>query len=87
MSKSKQDLKLSKEQREEASSLLREYLESNFDVEVGNLGSDLFLDFLEERIGGHFYNLGIQDSIHLMNEKTEDLFLLMKVNSGSRKRK
>ena len=43
-------LKLTKEQREGASALLREYLEVNFDVEIGNLGSDLFLDFLEEKI-------------------------------------
>ena len=82
----KQRLQLTTEQRTEASELLREYMEAHFDVEIGNLGSDLFLDFLEEKIGGHFYNLGVSDSMQLMQEKTEDLYLLMKVGTESRKR-
>ena len=86
MSKQEQSLKLTKEQRKEVSTLLRDYLEANFDVEIGNLGSDLFLDFLEEKIGAHFYNLGVNDSMQLMTEKVEDLYLLMKVGTESRKR-
>jgi len=73
------ELALSKEERAEAIRHLQAYLEEKFEAKIGNLSGELFLDFIAEKIGIYYYNLGVVDSIALMNEKTEDLYLLMKM--------
>jgi uncharacterized protein (DUF2164 family) len=69
---------LTKEQKENAVAKIKEYVLENFDVEVGNLQSEIFLDFITEHIGVYYYNKGIADSMAFMTDKIEDFYLLMK---------
>jgi uncharacterized protein (DUF2164 family) len=78
-------LTLSKEERSDAIEKLTEYLDKNLDIELGNLQGELLLDFLSEKIGIYYYNQGVSDSIKMMNEKVEDLYLLIRIAEMKRR--
>ena len=73
-----EDGMLSKEQKEKAVAKIKEYMAENFDIEIGNMQSGFFLDFITDNIGMYYYNKAVFDSMKFMSEKTEDLYLLMK---------
>jgi len=79
MSKYKKEppVSLTKEQEEAAVAAIKNYAEENFDIELGNLKTRLFLDFLAECVGVCWYNKGVADAMAAMSEKVEDLYLLM----------
>lgn len=77
---------LSKEERADALESLKEYMEEYLDVELGNLQGELLLDYLSEKIGIYYYNQGIYNSIKMMGEKVEDLYLLIQIAKTKRKR-
>lgn len=79
------DLSLSKEERVDAIENLTEYLETNFDIELGNLQGELLLDYLSEKIGIYYYNQGVSDSIKMMTQKVEELYLLIRIAETKRK--
>ena len=68
---------LSKNEREKAAELVKEYLDREFGLDAGRLQAALFVDFLAERLGPCFYNNGVRDAIAFMEEKTEDMVLLL----------
>lgn len=70
------ELKLEKEQEEKAIEFLKGYLEEKLEIEIGDLRGKLFLDELAKYVGLYYYNLGLKDSISLMNEKLEDVWEL-----------
>ena len=76
--KRKDDIPLTKEQKESAIARIKEYILENFDVEVGNLQSEIFLDYIIKHIGVYYYNKGITDSMVFMTDKIDDFYLLMK---------
>ena len=78
MKKQENAVLLTKEQKKRAVSDIKEYIEKNFEIEIGNLQSEIFLDFITEKIGVYYYNKAISDSLSFMMEKAEDLYLLMK---------
>lgn len=78
MKKRDEQIQLSKEQKESAVIKIKEYIEDNFEIEVGNLQSSLFLNYITEHIGVYYYNQAISDSMSYMNEKVEEFYLLMK---------
>lgn len=76
--KKEDTITLSKEQKTNAIAKIKIYIEENFETEVGNLQTEIFIDFITKNIGAYYYNKGISDSMVFMNEKVEDLYLLMK---------
>ncbi len=74
----KKQIKLTKEQQTAATAQIKEYLETEFELEISGLQAEIFLDFLSKKIGGYYYNVGIEEAMALMNERIEDLYLLMK---------
>jgi len=78
-SKKKEEIiSLSKEQKENAKEKIKVYITENFDAEIGNLQSEIFLDFITENIGIYYYNKAIADSLSYMAERIDDMYLLMK---------
>ena len=57
---------------------MKDYFRKNIEVEIGDLGGKLFLDELGRYVGVYYYNQGIKDSIALMDEKLDDIWLLEK---------
>lgn len=71
-------LVLSKEQKEVASEALKAYFDENFELAIGGLQATLLLDFITQYLGKFYYNNGIMDAYAAMQEKLEDLYLLLK---------
>ncbi|WP_257985011.1 DUF2164 domain-containing protein [Bacillus sp. T33-2] len=69
---------LNKETRDEMAGLIQKYYFEERGEELGDLGAMMLLDFITEKLGPHFYNLGVQDSYQYLSEKMEDLFDLQK---------
>jgi uncharacterized protein (DUF2164 family) len=61
---------LTKEQKNNAASKIRDYISENFDIEIGNLQSEIFLDYITEHIGVCYYNKGIADSMAFITDKS-----------------
>jgi len=71
-------IQLTKTQKENAVFAIKDYIEKNFDIEIGNLQSEFFFDYISQHIGVYFYNKGVADSMAFMSEKIDDFYLLMK---------
>ncbi|MCL2841170.1 MAG: DUF2164 domain-containing protein [Defluviitaleaceae bacterium] len=78
MKKKVDTIPLTKEQRANGIDKIKEYALEHLDVKLGNLQSEMFLDFITEHFGSYYYNVGIADSMAFMTDKVEDFYLLMK---------
>ena len=67
-------IRLSKAEKEQMVSLIKEYFSKERDEEIGDLAAMLFLDFFIEKMAPAFYNQGIQDSIGYLKDKLDDLY-------------
>ena len=78
MKKKEPVIMLAKAQKVNAAAKIKEYISENFDIEIGNLQSEFFLDFITDNIGIYYYNKAVADSQTFITEKIDDLYLLMK---------
>jgi len=69
---------LSKAQKENAKEKIKEYIEENFETEIGNLQAEVFLDYITEHMGIYYYNKAVADALSFMTERIDDMYLLMK---------
>ncbi len=70
---------LSKEERADIAEKVRVYVESELEADISNLQSELFTDFITEKIGIYYYNKAIADAAKYMSQKAEDLYGLTKI--------
>lgn len=52
---------------------IQNYLQDEFDCEVGQFDAEFFLDFLTTELGAHFYNQGLYDSQTILAKKIDDI--------------
>ncbi|OOM14563.1 DUF2164 domain-containing protein [Clostridium saccharobutylicum] len=71
-------IKLTKEQREDMISEIKEYFYTERDEELGDLASSKFLDFIIDKLSLEFYNQGVYDSYQYMNRSIDDLLSIQK---------
>lgn len=69
----KSKIKLNKEKKEEMISAIKGYFLNERDEDLGDLASNLMLNFIIEELAPEFYNQGVYDSYKYMNERTDDL--------------
>ena len=69
---------LSKEQKEIAKDKLKEFMSENFDIDIGNLQAEMFVEHFEKYVGAFYYNKAVADSMGFITERIDDLYLLMK---------
>ena len=81
MRKNDVTISLTKEQKSDAVDNLKEYIVKNLECEVSGLQVSLLVDFISEKLGKYYYNKGILDSVSYINEKMDELYLLMKEES------
>lgn len=67
------DITFSREQTLQMVHKLQKYLQAELDVEIGDFDAEFLLDFFAKELGAHFYNQGMADALHVVEEKTEDL--------------
>ena len=74
--KNKDRIKLSKEKKDDMIISIKNYFLNERDEELGDLASNLMLNFIIEELAPEFYNQGVYDSCKFMNERSEDLLSL-----------
>lgn len=71
-------IKLSKEKREYMNLKIKSYFQKERDEELGDLASELILDFIIEELAPEFYNQGVYDAYQYMNDRLEDVLGMQK---------
>lgn len=66
-------IELEKPVREALVRALSRYLKDELDVEIGGMDALLFLDFISETMGPHFYNQGLADAQAILQAKLEQI--------------
>ena len=74
----KKKFNLSREKREELKNEIKEYFYEERDEELGDLASDMILEFFMDKLATEFYNQGVYDSYRYMTDRTEDLLGIQK---------
>jgi len=64
---------LEKDDRVALARALKAWLARELDVEVGGLEAEFLLDFLVDRIGPRFYNLGLRDAATALAKRMDVL--------------
>lgn len=71
-------IKYSKEQMEYLMPKWQEFIENELDLEISSLKARELINFATLNLGRLCYNKGIEDSIAYMNDKVEDLYVLIR---------
>ena len=53
---------------------IKDYFSNERDEELGDLASELILDFFINELGPYIYNQGIEDAYAYIQDKADDLF-------------
>lgn len=72
----KTKIEINKEKKEEMKGIIMEYFFKERDEELGDLASQLLLDFFMDELGPYIYNQGVEDAHIYMKDKLDDLFAL-----------
>lgn len=76
-------IKFSSDQKIKLVTEIQRYFDKELDQEIGDFDAEFLLDFFSEKIGGVYYNQGLNDARHLLDEKldtiTESFYELEKV--------
>jgi uncharacterized protein (DUF2164 family) len=76
--KKKDKFNLSKEKKEYMISAIKGYFQNEREEEIGDLASNLMLNFIIEELAPEFYNQGVQDSYRYMTDRVEDILSIQK---------
>lgn len=74
----KDNIEIPSEMKEDICNKIKYYLDKEMDINIGDLKALLFLDFITENIGDFYYNIGVEDAISMMQDRTEELYTLIK---------
>jgi uncharacterized protein (DUF2164 family) len=66
-------IELDKRTRDALAATLARYLKDEFSVEIGRMEAVVFLDFMAERLGPHFYNQALRDGQAHLHVKLDAL--------------
>jgi uncharacterized protein (DUF2164 family) len=69
-------INISKENKKEMRNHIINYFSKERDEELGDLSSQLLLDFFIEELAPYVYNQGVEDAYICIKDKVEDLFAL-----------
>lgn len=72
----KTKIEINKENKEEMRGYIIEYFSKERDENLGDLASQLLLDFFIDGLGPYIYNQGVEDAHLYMKDKLDDLFAL-----------
>jgi len=73
-----ENIKLTKEKREDMISSIKEYFYTEQGEELGDLASSKILNFIIDELALEFYNQGVNDSYKYMNKSIDDLLSIQK---------
>lgn len=70
--------RMTEDQHKRAIEAIKVFFSEKRDEVLGDLAAMLVLDFIEKEFGSFYYNIGISDARHFLNEKLEDMYGLEK---------
>jgi len=77
------EIKFSRDQKTRIVAEIQRYFDKELDQEIGDFDAEFLLDFFSEKVGGMYYNQGLNDARRLLDEKldtiTESFYELEKV--------
>ncbi|MFT6986251.1 MAG: hypothetical protein ACJAT7_002076 [Psychromonas sp.] len=77
------DIAFTREQKTVLISQIQKYFAKELDQEIGGFDAEFLLDFFTEKVGGYYYNQGLNDARTLLDAKldtiTESFYELEKV--------
>jgi uncharacterized protein (DUF2164 family) len=76
--KNKSKFDLSKGQREDMISSIKNFFLKEREEELGDLAANLMLNFIIEDLAAEFYNKGIYDSYKYMSDRVEDVLTIQR---------
>ena len=68
---------LDKEQHKEAIMDIQDYYFKERGEDLGNLGADIMLDFILEKIAPYIYNKAISDAQKFITDRVDDMYTMM----------
>jgi uncharacterized protein (DUF2164 family) len=76
--KNENAIKVTREQRDEMISAIKQFFLKEREEEIGDLRAGLMLDFILKELAPEFYNQGVSDSYTYLQDMTEDLLSIRK---------
>jgi uncharacterized protein (DUF2164 family) len=77
------EIKFSRDQKVAIVSDIQSYFEKELNQEIGDFDAEFLLDFFSEKVGGVYYNQGLNDARRLLDAKldtiTESFYELEKI--------
>ena len=71
-------IKINKEMKAKMIDDIQKYFVEERDEDLGDLASDMVLDFFIEKLAPEFYNQGVQDAYVYMRDRIEDVLEIEK---------
>ncbi|NLL81281.1 MAG: DUF2164 domain-containing protein [Tissierellia bacterium] len=69
-------IKIDKDKKEEMRKIIVNYFYDERDEDLGDLASQLILEFFLEELGPYIYNQGVEDAYAYTKDITEDILAL-----------
>jgi len=66
-------IEFSKEEKEILVDKFKKYFESELNQDLGQFDAEFLIDFVSEKIGGYYYNRGLQDAQTAIRVKLDDI--------------
>ncbi|MDO6427457.1 DUF2164 domain-containing protein [Thalassotalea sp. 1_MG-2023] len=67
------NITLSDDAKHQLINKLQHYFEQELSIELGQFDADFLLDFIGDNFGSYFYNQGLYDAQHIINEKIDHI--------------
>ena len=71
-------LTLTTEQMKNIVPKVSNYIAENFEVEAGNLQTEMLIEYFLEIAGIYCYNTAVEDCMEYMSGRVEDMFIMFK---------
>ncbi len=66
-------IEFSKDEKEILVDKFKEYFESELNQDLGQFDAEFLIDFVSEKLGGYYYNRGLQDAQTAIRAKLDDI--------------
>lgn len=78
MRKKEKGFNISRDDKENMKEEIKKFFYEERDEELGDLASEIVLDFFIDKLAKQFYNLGVNDAKNYFQEKVEDVLEIQK---------
>ena len=66
-------IEFSRDQKSTLVNEIQKYFDKELDQEIGDFDAEFLLDFFSEKVGGYYYNQGLNDARAILDDKLETI--------------